>query len=1618
MSCLDNQTNINETFIIEPTVVNREVISACTAVYTNSIIGCSGDTKIFMGTGVITFDGNLYTNNAITADTIYASTYYSGGTNLLDIFSSRDIYLTGGTFDNNVDTLTLYNSNGSTIIVTGFTDYYTTGTTLVGKTVYFNRTDALSAYTLDLSSFSTEDIYTTGLTFSNNQIIITRNDGVNLNTYINYFTGLTIGNLIADSISATTISATTFYGDGSQLTGINTYRLTGSSQNGNSLLLFNSTGGTEIFTPESITGGTYTKSSGILSLTNNTGGTITITGITDVFVTGGTYNPTNGIATFTNTTGGTFNVSGFNAGVPNTYIQDVFTTLYQITLEDNLGTTYTFNPSIITGGTYNQTTGILSLINSSGNSINISGFLTGVTDTFVTGGTYSNGTATFVNNTGGTFSVGGFLTGQTFTDTTITGGTFNQNTRVLSLVNNTGGTVTVTGITDSFITGGTYSAGTLSIVNNTGGTVTISGFQNGIIAGSGTTNYVPKWSGSTGLTDSQIIDDGTNVGIGLNPSYKLDVGGSVQLGQNTTHSTRFFGGQSVFSYNPQGLSEYRLYANNMLFLGGAGTTRVAFGTAGGNNTTGTTEAMLYLGDVSNTSGTKSGFGVSFRSLHSSGSGVVNIFNINPNFDQASANTSTIRGFYYNPTFSQTLKGTNIAFENTTGNNLLNSAGDNTGIGITGSPTNKLHISAATDPLRVQGLINEVNNTLLNVDVSGIVHTMAVSAVTGQFITGGTYSNGTLSLVNSTGGTVSIAGFTTGTTSGSTSGTSILITGGTYSNGTLTLTNSTGGTVTVTGFTTGTTSGSNVLITGGTFTNNSLTLTNSTGGTVSTRIETFTGITATTNVTVNALSGTSSALAGINSSGTFIALSAATGNTIANTISGNSLISVLTRDFASGLISGAVITINSANTATFNITSGVGYIVDWWTTPGQPTLYPVSISAQTGVTLTYLSSSTLSYIGIDKTGTLVQYSTEPTNSQRRQIILLGQLGHTNLTSIGNVNSFTTTYEGANAKVLDVISELHLINTGNGLSPNGANLKFNKANGYLFGLGVNARNDFSNPNKVNTPSATPVSFKYRTQTGGTGTTITDIDPTKYDVGGVITTIPGSSNAATNQRIYLFPNGNVIVQYGQTIYTSLSNAIAAHTTETFTQYSNVSAAAILIGILSVTKGCTDLSNSTNAIFLPVSKFGESLAGSIGVSTLTLQQTYDNSNTPEIITDSARGALTIQRGSTADTDNIFEGQNGSNVTTSSIDGNGFGKFISLSATSITANSYTITGITSGHEISLYRYANDTNSAGFISYKSRGTSTTPSAIQSGDTIGVFGGRGYFGTGFTSTSKANISLIASENWSSTNQGTYLSFNSTTSGSTNRTEVMKIDNTGLWVNGNKFINGTTISATTYQNLPTDIFTTGGTYTKSSGILTLTNNTGGTFTVTGITDVVTTGGTFNQSTRTLSLTNNTGGTFTVTGITDVVTTGGTYSTSQVVLNNNTGGTTTITRSDFTDWTNYSAIVGITGLTSLTTKQIQYMVMGKTMFVQFDFRCASPNSSGTTTSFTLPFNASSWAGEQRGIIHGVNSTTQATMLWRIVAGTNVVEVANGANDTNFSAWTNATARRIEGQMIINIA
>jgi hypothetical protein len=85
-----------------------------------------------------------------------------------------------------------------------------------------------------------------------------------------------------------------------------------------------------------------------------------------------------------------------------------------------------------------------------------------------------------------------------------------------------------------------------------------------------------------------------------------------------------------------------------------------------------------------------------------------------------------------------------------------------------------------------------------------------------------------------------------------------------------------------------------------------------------------------------------------------------------------------------------------------------------------------------------------------------------------------------------------------------------------------------------------------------------------------------------------------------------------------------------------------------------------------------------------------------------------------------------------------------------------------------------DSPNFNFIS--ARGTSSAPLATQSGDNLGQFAAAGYNGSTFPG-SKVKVSFIATQKWTTTANGTAMTFATTPNGSSARKERMRIDNTG-------------------------------------------------------------------------------------------------------------------------------------------------------------------------------------------------------------------------------------------------
>jgi hypothetical protein len=371
-------------------------------------------------------------------------------------------------------------------------------------------------------------------------------------------------------------------------------------------------------------------------------------------------------------------------------------------------------------------------------------------------------------------------------------------------------------------------------------------------------------------------------------------------------------------------------------------------------------------------------------------------------------------------------------------------------------------------------------------------------------------------------------------------------------------------------------------------------------------------------------------------------------------------------------------ISIASSTTVNVAPMRGWVVQntysFATLPDVTSLY---YSGGTGITITNIATADATYLLVNSASTLYQQTTFPTPQQRRENVFLGKVVHPNRTSLLTVNN-TVDYDVSPMSALrDLWSPIKLINQGVLPSFN-TGLTFNTSLGSLYGNGIGWTTNQLNPNSVTISAKTSASFFYRTQTGGTSGSVSVIDPTKYDVNGVITSVgTAGSNDATNQRIYLYPTGVINVLYGQTRYATLTEAIANIDSETFVTYPNAETTAILIGVISVRNDIVDdgqpLTNTNYAKLTLVSKFGESFGGTGGLSTTNLQQAYNNSTEPEILINSTLDGLSIQNG-TGNADNVtqlLQGKNTAGTTTSFIRADGAISASTISATTISATTY-----------------------------------------------------------------------------------------------------------------------------------------------------------------------------------------------------------------------------------------------------------------------------------------------------------------------------------------------------------
>jgi hypothetical protein len=319
------------------------------------------------------------------------------------------------------------------------------------------------------------------------------------------------------------------------------------------------------------------------------------------------------------------------------------------------------------------------------------------------------------------------------------------------------------------------------------------------------------------------------------------------------------------------------------------------------------------------------------------------------------------------------------------------------------------------------------------------------------------------------------------------------------------------------------------------------------------------------------------------------------------------IDYLTENIPTGILNGGELSTNTATTFDVAAGDGVINILNKTASDPHPEIKKVEWSATT-ITHTLGNASETdqlnTWIYVDSTGAIQQTLTIPSPSLWRNNIVLGSVIHSE-----NVIRFVKTFPRAAYSNGNTVSEFieifgPLKKSGHLLTVNSSNnMALDRSAGVAFALGRNYEADAEEPNLVSDSASTPVFHRYSSTSGGftkddgiAGAGYTDIDPTKYDNNGTLTTVSGGHYTA--QRLYYFPNntGVIVAYYGKNEYASMDLAEKNYLLEDFQEAENTSSQAIYLGAIILKSNVTNLNTATDAKILTGGIFRSLSAANLG--------------------------------------------------------------------------------------------------------------------------------------------------------------------------------------------------------------------------------------------------------------------------------------------------------------------------------------------------------------------------------------------------------------------------------------
>lgn len=302
------------------------------------------------------------------------------------------------------------------------------------------------------------------------------------------------------------------------------------------------------------------------------------------------------------------------------------------------------------------------------------------------------------------------------------------------------------------------------------------------------------------------------------------------------------------------------------------------------------------------------------------------------------------------------------------------------------------------------------------------------------------------------------------------------------------------------------------------------------------------------------------------------------------------------DLSTGIASGGNVTVNGLNPLAVDIAAVDGYVLDYSAgTQTAPGIARVKTAAQTVALDAAALLRTLTWWLLDSSGAVVQQPNRPSNIQNRTHLTLA-VSALVLGTIVTIQNAQTILPQVGNQLVDLMDGLApFVVAGNDITPNGVNLSLNHSTGPFFSRSFNHFSGglpTNNPHVWQTIAQTPAQWRYGTRsTIAFGAPTSLVDVANMDVGGVVTPIGGGANTSTIHTLWLFaantPAEQMTMQYGQTAYSSLANAVNAIGAGGYIVNPSFIGNGTPVAYIVATRTATDLTNPAQGMIITASRF-----------------------------------------------------------------------------------------------------------------------------------------------------------------------------------------------------------------------------------------------------------------------------------------------------------------------------------------------------------------------------------------------------------------------------------------------